>query len=156
MSRDLRWTVVAVGLVGTSVLLFGPYAALPMAAFIAVMVGTVVGAMKLYQRWSGTAATTGGSAVTFGLVANAIPVGLTMVSFLPIPTGSYGRPMALAAFYFVFTLVMTPLGIGKAVRAWSREKPLAIAAIILSLGILPVAALTLFALAAAKAFELEP
>ena len=64
--------------------------------------------------------------------------------------------MGLAAFYLLFAAVMTPLGIGKAVQAWSREKPLAIAAIILSLGILPVEGLTLYAVAAAKAFELAP
>ncbi len=79
-----------------------------------------------------------------------------MISILPTDPGSYGRPMGLAAFYLLFAAVMTPLGIGKAVQAWSREKPLAIAAIILSLGILPVEGLTLYAVAAAKAFELAP
>jgi len=156
MSQEFRWTLIGVGLVGTSLLLFGPYAALPTAVFIALIVGMVVGVMKLYWWMSGTAATPGGSAVTFGLVANAIPVGLTMISILPTHPGSYGRPMMLAAFYFLFAAVMTPLGIGKAVQAWSREKSLAIAAIILSLGILPVEGLTLYAVAGAKAFELAP
>lgn len=155
MSQRLKWVLLALVIVAVS-LLFGPYAALPMGAFIALVVVMVVGAMKLYQRQSGTAATPGGSALSLGLVANGIAVGLTMLSFLSSPTGSYGRPMALVAFYFVFALVMTPLGIGKALRAWSREKPLAISALILSLAILPIEMLTFFALAAAKAFELEP
>jgi len=47
MSQDFRWTLLAVGLVGTS-LLFGPYLALPTAVFIALIVGMVVGVMKLY------------------------------------------------------------------------------------------------------------
>ena len=155
MSQGLKWTLLALGIVAVS-LLFGPYAALPMGAFIALVVGMVVGAMKLYRRWSGTAATPGRSALTFGLVANGIAVGLTMISFFPVPTGSYGRPMALALFYIAFALVMTPIGIVKAACAWSREKPLAISAIVVSLGILPIEVLTLYALAAAKAFELEP
>ncbi len=155
MSQGFKWTLLALVIVAVS-LLFGPYAALPMGVFIALVVGMVVGAMKLYRRWSGTAATPGGSALSFGLVANGIAVGLTMISFLSAPTGGSGRPMGLTLFYIAFMLVMTPLGIAKAVRAWSQEKSLAISAMILSLGILPIALLTFFALAAAKAFELEP
>jgi hypothetical protein len=64
--------------------------------------------------------------------------------------------MGLAAFYFMFAIIMTPLGIWKAVRARAQEESLAISAMILSLGILPIALLTFVAMVAAKAFELEP
>jgi hypothetical protein len=155
MSQGFKWTLLVLGIVAVS-LSFGPYLALPTGVFITLVVGMVVGAMKLYRRWSGTAATPGISALIFGLVANGIVVGLTMLSFLLSSTGSSGRPMGLAAFYFMFALIMTPLGIWKAVRARAQEESLAISAMILSLGILPIALLTFVAMVAAKAFELEP
>lgn len=156
MPRWLKWTLLVLGTAVVSLALFGPYAGLPMAMFIALVSGSLVGSMKLHRLWSGRAATTGGSAVALGLVANGITVGLTMLIFLSCPTGSSGRPMALTFFYFLFALVMTPLVIVRAVQAWPHEKPLAISAIILGLGVLPVSVLTFFALAVAKAFELEP
>jgi hypothetical protein len=154
------WVLLALGTAAVLLFFLPLLATLPMSVemivFWALVIAMAVGAVKLYQRWSGVAATRGVSALAFGLVANGVAVGMTMLTFLTVPTGASGRPMGLTVLYFAFALVMTPLGIAKAARAWSQERPLAISAMILSLGILPVEVLTLFALAGAKAFELEP
>ncbi len=150
MSRGFKWALIALGILAFP-LLFGP-----LGVFAAIVVGTVAGGAKLYRRWAGTAATPGGAALSFGLVGHAVTVGLTMLTFLLVPPGSYGRPMALATFYFVFALVMAPLGIWKARRAWSQERPLAVSAVIVSLAILPVTLLTFLTMAIATAYEMEP
>ena len=153
MPRMAKWTLVVLGLVGAVALFPALMVFLP----LAVLAGIVAGGAALHQRLAGPAATPGVSALSFGLTANIIAVALTMLTFLPFPPGSSGRPMALTLFYFLYTVTMTPIGLWKSVAAWRhREKPLAVSAATLTLGLLPIEMLTFLALASTKAFELEP
>lgn len=162
MSRRSKWLLLTVGAAAVLLLSFFSLSLddllllMQFVCPIALPFGMMVAAVRLYQRWSGTTATRGVWALCLGLAANVIGVGLTMLAFLPAPPGGYGRPMGLALFFFLFALVMTPIGIFMAARARSEDAPLATSAMILSLAVFPIEWLTLVTLAAAKAFYLEP
>src|SRR5574340_861697 len=158
MSRELLWLRAVLGVV-LLLAFFSLLSLLPMEflmlAGMPLTFAIPAAGWVLYRRHS-RGATPGEDALNFGLMANGVAVGFTMLVFLSVPTGVYGRPMMLPMLYLGYGLATMVAGLGKVKEAWRRERPLAASALILCLSIFPVELLTVLAVAFTKAYEFEP